>query len=144
MTAIDLPAPAGTSSSRSRSEDRIRRAVRRERKEGLRLALQLRLAVMVVEQDLPRRRLRVHHVVVSADRDEQGAVVAGDLGHRIHREQAVEEGLAQLDRYLAGLGLETGWLVIFDRRGGQPPIAERTLATRARTPAGREVSVVRA
>ena len=48
MTAIDLPAPAATLSSRSRSEDRIRRAVRRERKEGLRLALQLRLAVMVL------------------------------------------------------------------------------------------------
>jgi hypothetical protein len=28
-----------------------------------------------------------------------------------------DEGLAQLDGYLSGLGLETGWLVIFDRRG---------------------------
>ncbi len=35
------------------------------------------------------------------------------------------EGLEQLDGYLAGLGLTTGWLVIFDRRAGQPPIAER-------------------
>ncbi len=56
----------------------------------------------------------------------------------------LEEGLAQLDGYLSGLGLDSGWLVIFDRRGGQPPIAERTLATQARTPAGRQVSVVRA
>jgi hypothetical protein len=56
----------------------------------------------------------------------------------------LEQGLAQLDGYLAGLGLDTGWLVIFDRRAGQPPIAERTLATRAMTPAGREVSLVRA
>jgi hypothetical protein len=54
------------------------------------------------------------------------------------------EGLAQLDGYLAGLGLESGWLVIFDRRTGQPPISERTQATQARTPAGRRVSVVRA
>ncbi|WP_426756636.1 ATP-binding protein [Myxococcus sp. Y35] len=54
------------------------------------------------------------------------------------------EGLAQLDGYLSGLGLDTGWLVIFDRRGGQPPIAERTHASRAVTPAGRQVSVVRA
>ena len=63
---------------------------------------------------------------------------------RDEEKDPLEEGLAQLDRYLAGLGLETGWLVIFDRRTGQPPIAERTLATRARTPAGREVSIVRA
>jgi hypothetical protein len=36
------------------------------------------------------------------------------------------EGLEQLDGYLAGLGLDGGWLVIFDRRSGQPPIRERT------------------
>jgi hypothetical protein len=48
MTALDLPAPAAIPSSRGRSEDRIRRTVRRERKEGLRLALQLRVAVMVL------------------------------------------------------------------------------------------------
>ncbi|MFM8444474.1 MAG: hypothetical protein ACKN9W_14205 [Methylococcus sp.] len=35
------------------------------------------------------------------------------------------EGLEQLDGYLAGLGLASGWLVLFDRRTGQPPIAER-------------------
>jgi hypothetical protein len=63
---------------------------------------------------------------------------------RDEEKDPLDEGLAQLDRYLSGLGLDTGWLVIFDRRAGQPPIAERTLATRARTPAGREVSVVRA
>jgi hypothetical protein len=56
----------------------------------------------------------------------------------------LDEGLAQLDGYLAGLGQDSGWLVIFDRRGGQPPIAERTQATEARTPAGRRVTVVRA
>ncbi|MFP2908455.1 hypothetical protein ACLESD_26055 [Pyxidicoccus sp. 3LFB2] len=54
----------------------------------------------------------------------------------------LEKGLSQLDRYLAGPGLDIGWLVIFDRRGGQPPVAERTFATRVRTPAGREVSDV--
>jgi hypothetical protein len=56
----------------------------------------------------------------------------------------LEEGLAQLDGYLAGLGLDSGWLVIFDWRGGQLPIAERTHATSATTPAGRRVTVVRA
>jgi hypothetical protein len=54
------------------------------------------------------------------------------------------EGLAQLDGYLAGLGLDSGWLVIFDRRSGQPPLAERTRAEPAITPAGRSVTVIRA
>jgi type II secretory pathway predicted ATPase ExeA len=53
-------------------------------------------------------------------------------------------GLEQLDRYLSGLGLESGWLVIFDRREGQPPISERTTTTAATTPAGRAVTVIRA
>jgi hypothetical protein len=54
------------------------------------------------------------------------------------------EGLAQLDGYLSGLGLDSGWLVIFDRRAGQPPISERTSASPAMTPAGRRVTVLRA
>ncbi|MDY7226491.1 ATP-binding protein [Hyalangium rubrum] len=58
--------------------------------------------------------------------------------------EPLEEGLAQLDGYLAGLGLTSGWLVIFDRRSGQPPIAERTSASQTHTPAGRLVTVVRA
>ena len=53
-------------------------------------------------------------------------------------------GLTQLDNYLAGLGLNTGWLVIFDRRSGQPPIAERTASTDQVSPQGRRIQVVRA
>ena len=53
-------------------------------------------------------------------------------------------GLEQLDGYLAGLGLDTGWLVIFDRRPDQPPIASRTGASPAHSPAGRTIQVVRA
>ncbi|WP_395811661.1 ATP-binding protein [Archangium minus] len=56
----------------------------------------------------------------------------------------LEDGLVQLDGYLAGLGLDSGWLVIFDRRTGQPPIAERTRAVAATTSTGRRVTVVRA
>ena len=59
-------------------------------------------------------------------------------------EDPLDEGLAQLDGYLAGLGLPTGWLVIFDRRSGQPPIAQRTTTAMALTPAGRTVTVIRA
>lgn len=41
----------------------------------------------------------------------------------------------QLDRYLEGLGLDSGWLVIFDRRPGLPEIAERTTVEEMRSPA---------
>lgn len=54
------------------------------------------------------------------------------------------EGLSQLDGYLAGLGVETGWLVIFDRRSGIVPIAQRTSFEATSTPAGRAVTVIRA
>ncbi len=55
----------------------------------------------------------------------------------------LNEGLEQLDDYLSGLGLDTGWLVIFDQRSGLPDISERTTAEKARTIGGREVTVVR-
>jgi hypothetical protein len=55
----------------------------------------------------------------------------------------LSEELAQLDGYLSSLGLETGWLVIFDRRSGQPPIRERTTTEQATTPGGRIVTVIR-
>ncbi len=54
------------------------------------------------------------------------------------------EGLDQLDGYLAGLGLDGGWLVIFDRRAGQPPIRERTSSSERQSPQGRRMTVVRA
>jgi hypothetical protein len=54
------------------------------------------------------------------------------------------EGLPQIDSYLAGLGLSTGWLVIFDRRPNAPPLADRLAETRAATPSGRSVTVIRA
>jgi hypothetical protein len=51
-------------------------------------------------------------------------------------------GLTQLDSYLSGLGLSGGWLVIFDQRPDQPPIAERTTTEQTTSPAGREVLVI--
>lgn len=60
------------------------------------------------------------------------------------RPDPLKKGLEQLDEYLSGLGLPGGWLVIFDRRGGQPPISERTTTESANTPTGREVIVIRA
>lgn len=53
-------------------------------------------------------------------------------------------GLAQLDGYLQRLSLPTGWLVVFDERAGRAPVAVRTAVSRAKTPSGREVWLVRA
>jgi len=50
----------------------------------------------------------------------------------------------QLDGYLAGLGLDNGWLVIFDRRSSQPPIRERTNSREQPSPQGRRVTLIRA
>lgn len=55
-----------------------------------------------------------------------------------------KDGLEQLDGYLAGLGLDGGWLIVFDRRPGAPPLAERLSAAAATTPGGRAVMLVRA
>lgn len=56
----------------------------------------------------------------------------------------LEEGLMQLDGYLAGLGLQTGWLLIFDRRSKRAAASTRIEATEVSTPAGRQVTVIRA
>lgn len=55
-----------------------------------------------------------------------------------------KEGLEQLDSYLHKLGVENGWLVIFDQCSGQPEIANRTRAKVGKTPSGRSVMVIRA
>jgi hypothetical protein len=61
---------------------------------------------------------------------------------RERRPDPAAEGLAQLDRYLDGLGLDTGWLLIFDaRRHRARP--DRATAAPARTPAGRTVTLLR-
>ena len=59
------------------------------------------------------------------------------------RRDPLERGLEQLDRYLARLDEQTGWLVIFDRRSGLEPIEDRTTTERVETPEGRLVTVVR-
>jgi type II secretory pathway predicted ATPase ExeA len=54
----------------------------------------------------------------------------------------LEAGLKQLDKYLAGLGLNEGWLVIFDQRPELPPIAERTRVEVTTTEGDRTVQVI--
>jgi hypothetical protein len=53
-------------------------------------------------------------------------------------------GLRQLDGYLDRLSLDTGVLVIFDRRPKATPVAERTTFEEATSPSGRPVTVLRA
>ena len=62
---------------------------------------------------------------------------------RSRRPDPLKAGLEQLDRYLAGLDLSTGWLVIFDRRPDLPSISDRTTTEAAVTAAGRSVQVIR-
>ncbi|WP_216900506.1 ATP-binding protein [Nocardia alni] len=61
-----------------------------------------------------------------------------------HHGDPLDEGLAQLDGYLDRLTLDTGTLVVFDRRPGAKPIPERTEFSTARTPSGRTVTLLRA
>lgn len=63
---------------------------------------------------------------------------------RDERPDPLKRGLEQLDEYLSGLNLNEGWLVIFDKRTGQPPISDRTATENATTPSGRAVVVIRA
>ncbi len=53
-------------------------------------------------------------------------------------------GLEQLDGYLSRLGLESGWLVIFDRRSNAEPIADRVTTELATSPQGKAITIVRA
>jgi len=55
----------------------------------------------------------------------------------------LREGLKQLDRYLEGLGLNRGWLVIFDRRHAETSHARRAKARETITAQGREAVVIR-
>ncbi|MEM8604429.1 MAG: ATP-binding protein, partial [Cyanobacteria bacterium P01_H01_bin.121] len=59
------------------------------------------------------------------------------------RPDPLQAGLEQLDRYLAGLDQNTGWLVIFDQRPGLPPIADRTTTEAAVTDGKRAIVVIR-
>ena len=51
-------------------------------------------------------------------------------------------GIKQLDGYLAGLGLDSGWLIIFDQRANLPPIEERTRSETTISPGRRAITVV--
>lgn len=62
---------------------------------------------------------------------------------RDHKPDPLKKGLIQIDRYLAGLGLNEGWLVIFDRRSNLSPLEERTTTETTVTANGRSITVIR-
>jgi hypothetical protein len=59
------------------------------------------------------------------------------------RPDPLTAGLVQLDSYLARLGLDWGWLVIFDRRNDLVEIADRTTTEMVMTANGRSITVIR-
>jgi hypothetical protein len=63
---------------------------------------------------------------------------------RDSRPDPLRAGLPQLESYLSRLGLDSGWLVIFDRRQGIAEIAERTTTEQVMTKQGRTITVIRA
>ena len=63
---------------------------------------------------------------------------------RDKKKDPLEEGLEQLNSYLARLGEDFGWLVIFDRRSNALPIESRLATQVTTTKNGRSVTVVRA
>ncbi|BAY81471.1 hypothetical protein NIES267_09480 [Calothrix parasitica NIES-267] len=56
----------------------------------------------------------------------------------------LEDGLEQLESYLARSGENFGWLIIFDRRSKAPSIEERLSTQVKTTQGGRSITVVRA
>lgn len=56
----------------------------------------------------------------------------------------LEDGLEQLESYLARLGENFGWLIIFDRRSKAPSIEERLSTQVKTTEGGCSITVVRA
>ncbi|MEG4318994.1 MULTISPECIES: ATP-binding protein [unclassified Microcoleus] len=66
---------------------------------------------------------------------------------KVWRDRKVDpltKGLEQLDGYLARLGQDEGWLVIFDRRDNALEIEERLKTEIHPSPSGREITVIRA
>jgi len=62
--------------------------------------------------------------------------------HRDHGGDPVPDGVAQLDRYCEGLGVDRSWLVVFDQRSGAT--GTRLEHEELISPSGRRVLVVRA
>ena len=80
----------------------------------------------------------------------------GENGKRVVQREAIElkvwrddrkdplaDGLKQLDAYMAGLGLDNGYLILFDRRTTAEPLEERVREEASTTAGGRPVRILR-
>ncbi len=54
-----------------------------------------------------------------------------------------DDGVTQLDGYLARIDAARGWLVLFDQRRKVPPLPERLARARVTAPSGRQIDLVR-
>jgi hypothetical protein len=63
---------------------------------------------------------------------------------RTRKADPLAKGLVQLDGYLARLGQDSGWLVIFDRRDNAPELEDRLTTELQMTETGRSITVIRA
>jgi AAA-like domain len=75
-----------------------------------------------------------------------GAVVLGiELKvWRTRQADPLTKGLPQLDSYLARLGQDQGWLVIFDRRDNASALVDRLQTSISETSTGKQITVIRA
>jgi hypothetical protein len=73
----------------------------------------------------------------------QREIIEVKVRHVRDEEDPAIGGLAQLDRYLERLGLDTGVLAVFDARLKLRPLPERTSITTETSPAGRAITVFR-
>jgi len=84
-------------------------------------------------------------VVLCGVRDIQDYRIHSSMKLKAWRDNAPDsllDGLSQTDGYLQGLGRDTGWLIIFDRRSRLPTVAGRTLTEPATTPSGKSITVI--
>ncbi|MGK4000390.1 ATP-binding protein [Sorangium sp. So ce1024] len=103
----------------------------------------------LIEREYGLGRGRIDLLVRWPYRGEDGrrAVQRAALELKVWREgekDPTPKGLAQLDGYLAQLGLDEGVLVLFDRRAAAGDVETRTRFEEARTPSGRRVTLLRA
>lgn len=61
---------------------------------------------------------------------------------RTKKADPLSKGLSQLDGYLARLGQDEGWLVIFDRRDNAPELEERLKTEIQVSPMGKTITVI--
>jgi hypothetical protein len=63
---------------------------------------------------------------------------------RTKKPDPLTKGLEQIDGYLARLGQDSGWLVIFDRRENALELEDRLKTEMRATSTGRSITVIRA